>query len=217
MKYKYFLFDLDGTLTDPAEGITCSVSHALAHFGIHIEDRTELYPFIGPPLKDSFREFYDFSDVQILEAEEKYREYFTEKGIFENKIYPGIKDLLASLKENGARILLATSKPEVFAEKILEHFHIEEFFDFIGGATMDGTRSEKKDVVRYTLASGGIKDPSEAVMIGDRRHDIEGALANRLDSVGVLWGYGSEEEFKKAGATYIVQDIKELFSLLSKD
>lgn len=217
MKYKYFLFDLDGTLTDPAEGITRSVSHALAHFGIHVEDRTKLYPFIGPPLKDSFREFYGFSESQIPEAEEKYREYFAEKGIFENKIYPGIKELLASLKENGARILLATSKPDAFAERILEHFHIKEFFDFIGGATMDGTRSEKKDVVRYTLASGGINDPSETVMIGDRRHDIEGAQANGLDSIGVLWGYGNEEEFQKAGATYIVQDIKGLFSLLSED
>lgn len=216
MKYKYLLFDLDGTLTDPAEGITRAVSHALSHFGIHIEDRTTLYPFIGPPLKDSFRDFYGFSDAQIPIAEDKYREYFAEKGIFENKIYPGIKELLAGLKENGARILLATSKPDVFAERILEYFHIREFFDFVGGATMDGTRSAKKDVVRYTLASGGIKDPTEAVMIGDRRHDIEGARANGLDSVGVLWGYGDEEEFQKAGATYVAQNIKGLFSLLSE-
>ena len=217
MKYKYLLFDLDGTLTDPAEGITRAVSHALSHFGIHIEDRTTLYPFIGPPLKDSFRDFYGFSDTQIPVAEDKYREYFSEKGIFENKIYPGIRELLASLKENGAKILLATSKPEVFAERILEHFHIREFFDFVGGATMDGTRSEKKDVVRYVLDSAGIEKPTEAVMIGDRRHDIEGARANGLDSIGVLWGYGNLNEFQKAGATYTVQNIEALSLLLSGD
>ncbi len=217
MKYKYLLFDLDGTLTDPAEGITRAVSHALSHFGIHIEDRTTLYPFIGPPLKDSFRDFYGFSDTQILIAEDKYREYFSEKGIFENKIYPGIRELLASLEENEAQILLATSKPEVFAERILEHFHIREFFDFVGGATMDGTRSGKKDVVRYVLDSADIEKPSEAVMIGDRRHDIEGAQANSLDSIGVLWGYGNKEEFQKAAATYTVQNIEELSLLLSGD
>ena len=217
MKYKYLLFDLDGTLTDPAEGITRAVSFALSHFGIHIEDRTTLYPFIGPPLKDSFRDFYGFSDAQIPAAEDKYREYFSEKGIFENKIYPGIGELLASLKESGAQILLATSKPEVFAERILEHFHIREFFNFVGGATMDGIRSEKKDVVRYVLDSGGIEKPTEAVMIGDRRHDIEGAQANGLDSIGVLWGYGNRGEFQKAGASYTVQNIEELSLLLSGD
>lgn len=217
MKYKYLLFDLDGTLTDPAEGITQAVSYALSYFGIHIEDRATLYPFIGPPLKDSFRDFYGFSDTQILIAEDKYREYFSEKGIFENKIYPGIRKLLASLEENEAQILLATSKPEVFAERILEHFHIREFFDFVGGATMDGTRSEKKDVVRYVLDSAGIEKPTEAVMIGDRRHDIEGARANGLDSIGVLWGYGNLNEFQKAGATYTVQNIEALSLLLSGD
>lgn len=212
-RYAYCLFDLDGTLTDPGEGITRSVAYALSFFGIEVKDRTALYPFIGPPLVDSFSTFYGFSPEQARQAVERYREYFSRQGIFENELYPGIKELLGNLKRHGVRILLASSKPEVYARKILEHFQLLPFFDFVAAATMDDTRSKKTDVVRYALESCGIS-PDRAVMIGDRHHDIEGAKDNTLESIGVLWGYGSREELSAAGATLLAESVPQLASLL---
>lgn len=212
-RYAYCLFDLDGTLTDPGEGITRSVAYALSFFGIEVKDRTTLYPFIGPPLVDSFSTFYGFSPEQARQAVERYREYFSRQGIFENELYPGIKELLEDLKRHGVRILLASSKPELYARKILEHFQLLPFFDFVAAATMDDTRSKKTDVVRYALVSCGIS-PDRAVMIGDRHHDIEGAKDNALESIGVLWGYGSREELSAAGATLLAESVPQLASLL---
>lgn len=212
-RYAYCLFDLDGTLTDPGEGITRSVAYALSFFGIEVKDRTALYPFIGPPLVESFSTFYGFSPEQARQAIERYREYFSRQGIFENELYPGIKELLGNLKRHGVRILLASSKPEVYARKILEHFQILPFFDFVAAATMDDTRSKKTDVVRYALETCGIS-PNRAVMIGDRHHDIEGAKDNALESIGVLWGYGSREELSAAGATRLAESVPQLASLL---
>lgn len=212
-RYAYCLFDLDGTLTDPGEGITRSVAYALSFFGIEVKDRTTLYPFIGPPLVDSFSTFYGFSPEQARQAVERYREYFSRQGIFENELYPGIKELLEDLKRHGVRILLASSKPELYARKILEHFQLLPFFDFVAAATMDDTRSKKTDVVRYALESCGIS-PDRAVMIGDRHHDIEGAKDNTLESIGVLWGYGSREELSAAGATLLAESVPQLVSLL---
>ena len=212
-RYAYCLFDLDGTLTDPGEGITRSVAYALSFFGIEVKDRTTLYPFIGPPLVDSFSTFYGFSPEQARQAVERYREYFSRQGIFENELYPGIKELLEDLKRHGVRILLASSKPELYARKILEHFQLLPFFDFVAAATMDDTRSKKTDVVRYALESCGIS-PDRAVMIGDRHHDIEGAKDNALESIGVLWGYGSREELSAAGATRLAESVPQLASLL---
>lgn len=212
-RYAYCLFDLDGTLTDPGEGITRSVAYALSFFGIEVKDRTALYPFIGPPLVDSFSTFYGFSPEQARQAVERYREYFSRQGIFENELYPGIKELLEDLKRHGVRILLASSKPELYARKILEHFQLLPFFDFVAAATMDDTRSKKTDVVRYALESCGIS-PDRAVMIGDRHHDIEGAKDNTLESIGVLWGYGSREELSAAGATLLAESVPQLASLL---
>ena len=212
-RYAYCLFDLDGTLTDPGEGITRSVAYALSFFGIEVKDRTALYPFIGPPLVDSFSTFYGFSPEQARQAVERYREYFSRQGIFENELYPGIKERLEDLKRHGVRILLASSKPELYARKILEHFQLLPFFDFVAAATMDDTRSKKTDVVRYALESCGIS-PDRAVMIGDRHHDIEGAKDNALESIGVLWGYGSREELSAAGATLLAESVPQLASLL---
>lgn len=212
-RYAYCLFDLDGTLTDPGEGITRSVAYALSFFGIEVKDRTALYPFIGPPLVESFSTFYGFSPEQARQAIERYREYFSRQGIFENELYPGIKELLEDLKRHGVRILLASSKPEVYARKILEHFQLLPFFDFVAAATMDDTRSKKTDVVRYALETCGIS-PNRAVMIGDRHHDIEGAKDNALESIGVLWGYGSREELSAAGATRLAESVPQLASLL---
>ncbi|MBQ6151927.1 MAG: HAD family hydrolase [Mogibacterium sp.] len=204
MKYKYYLFDLDGTLTDSGIGITNSVMYALEKFGIHISDRSELYPFIGPPLTDSFRKYFDFTEDQALQAVEYYREYFRAGGIFENEVYKGIPEMLEELKARNAVIALSTSKPYEFSVQILEHFGLRQYFDFIGAATMDGRVSKKADVIRQILDELGDIDAASVLMVGDRDQDVDGAKANHLHCAGVLWGYGSKDELMNAGADYIV-------------
>jgi phosphoglycolate phosphatase len=213
MKYQYFLFDLDGTLTDPGIGITNSVMYALDKYDIHISDRKELYPFIGPPLTDSFRKYYGFTEEQALQAVEYYREYFRAGGIFENTVYEGIPEMLAELKKKNAIVALATSKPREFAVQILEHFGLYQYFDFVGAATMDGRISRKADVIKQLIAELGDIDKEEVLMIGDRDQDVNGAKANDMRCLGVLWGYGSKEELMGAGADYLASapsDIPEL-------
>ncbi len=211
--YRSLLFDLDGTLTDPAEGITASVAHALRKRGIEVADRTSLHCFIGPPLVDSFVAYYGLDPTDALRAVADYREYFVPRGMFENVVYDGIPELLATLRSHGFSLFVATSKPEPFAVRILEHFDLLRYFDRVCGASLDEKRSTKADVVAYTLAECGIA-PSEALMIGDRHHDVDGAHQNALPAVGVLWGYGSREEHQAAGAEHIVQTVAELQALL---
>lgn len=211
---KYILFDLDGTLTDPKEGITNSVAYALKSFGMEVADKDSLIPFIGPPLVDSFQRFYGFDHEKALEAVEKYREYFSVKGIFQNAVYDGVPQMLASLKEDGRRLIIATSKPENYAREIISHFGLDKFFDHICGATMDESRNKKSAVVAYALETAGVIDKSDAVMVGDRLHDIEGAKANGLTSIGVLFGYGSKEELTKAGADALAASPEELLEIL---
>ena len=213
--YTHIFFDLDGTLTDPKEGITNSVAYALASFGIH-EDPDRLTPFIGPPLIDSFMEFYHFDAPTAQKAVEKYREYFSQKGIFENKVFSGSQPLLAQLKVAGKTVCLATSKPEVFARQILEHFHMDGYFDEIVGSCLDGTRTKKGEVIEEVFTRLGEKCPDKArcVMVGDRLHDIHGAQENGLDSIGVTFGYGSQEELTQAGATHIAHSFEELAQIL---
>ena len=213
MSFKYCLFDLDGTLTDPAIGITNSVMHALEKYDIHVEDRAELYPFIGPPLDYSFKTFYGFTDEQAVQAIKYYREYFSVTGLFENSVYEGIPEMLENLKGKGVKIALATSKPYEFSIKILKHFDLYKYFDFFGAATMDGRISKKEDVISHLLEEMGCKSKDEILMVGDRYHDIEGAKAHGLKSAGVLWGYGSAEELEQAGADYVLASSSELLSL----
>ncbi len=212
--YDIVLFDLDGTLTDPGEGITNSVAYALKKFNIIVEDRTELYNFIGPPLIDSFMKYYGMNYDDGLKAVEYYREYFSVTGIFENKVFDGIPELLDKIRKSGRKIALATSKPEVYAKRILEHFNLTQYFDFVGAATMDETRSKKADVIAYTLENFNVTDKSKVVMIGDRHHDIEGANQNDLDSIGVLFGYGDREELESTGATYIAETVNDIIKFL---
>lgn len=212
--YDIILFDLDGTLTDPGEGITNSVAYALEKFGIKVEDRKVLEPFIGPPLAESFEKFYGISGEDAWKGVEYYREYFRGRGIFENEVYEGIPELLAELKAQGKRVALATSKPEHFAKQILEHFDLMQYMDFVGGATMDEKRVTKADVIAYVLESCSIGDRGRVLMVGDREHDIIGAKANGVDSVGVEFGYGDYEELSKAGVRYIVGTVKDLQELL---
>lgn len=212
--YQYLLFDLDGTLTDPGLGITNSVMYALEQFQIHVQDRASLYKFIGPPLRESFAVFYGFSAEQTELAVRYYREYFRERGLYENTVYEGIPALLRTLKARGKTLIVATSKPEAFAVEILKHFRLMQYFDFVAGATMDDTRTEKSDIIRYALTQCGIAEKSAAVMIGDREHDVYGAKANALDSVGVLYGYGSRGELSGAGAVHLVQTPDEILNCI---
>ena len=212
--YKTVLFDLDGTLTDPGLGITNSVMYALEKFGIKVEDRTSLYKFIGPPLKDSFEKYYHMSDEETNRAVAYYREYFSVKGIYENVLYDGITKVLKQIKDSGRQMILATSKPEVFSVEILKYFKIDRYFDFVAGATMDETRTNKAEVIAYALKLGKITDLKSVVMIGDREYDINGAKAAGLNSIGVLYGYGSREELRDAGATYIAERVEDIIGLL---
>lgn len=207
------LFDLDGTLTDSAPGITNSVAHALAHFGIR-EEPKNLLKFVGPPLNESLAEFYGFSPEQTAEAITVFREYFVEKGWCENAPYPGIGELLRELKAAGLRLMVATSKPEVQAVRILKHFGLADYFERICGAPRgneDGAR--KASIIRQALSYGD-NDTASVVMVGDRRHDVAGAHETGLPCVGVLYGYGGREELEKAGAEYIAEDMAALKKLL---
>lgn len=209
-KYDVILFDLDGTLTDPGMGITNSVMHALKKYGIEVEDRKTLYKFIGPPLIESFEKYYGFSHEEAVKSVDYYREYYRDRGIYENTVYDGIEKLLAYLSENGKKIILATSKPEPFAKEILRHFGLEKYFLFAAGSTMSETRTNKAEVIEYALAECSITDKSTVVMVGDREHDIIGANKNSVDSIGVLFGYGSREELEAAGATYIAETVEDI-------
>ena len=212
--YQYLLFDLDGTLTDSSAGITNSVAYALKKFGIEVEDRSTLFPFIGPPLIETFMRLYHMSYEDGLRAVEYYREYFGDRGIFENAPYEGIAEMLSFLQSAGKRLILATSKPEVYARRILEHFDLDKYFHFIAGATFDESRSEKWDVIEYALTSCNI-DRTTAVMIGDRKHDMIGAKKTGLDAIGVLWGFGDRAELEETGADIILESVADL-KLLEK-
>lgn len=212
--YDVILFDLDGTLTDSGLGITNSVAYSLKKYGIEVADRAELYKFIGPPLKESFEKYYGFSAEELKKAVEYYREYYTDKGMFENSVYEGIEELLKEIRKAGKMAVVATSKPEIFARKILEHFGLAKYFSYIVGANMDETRTKKDEVISYVLESCDIPDKSKVLMIGDREHDILGAKRNGLDSLGVLFGFGNREELKKAGADYIAETVKDIYPVI---
>lgn len=210
MEKEYLLFDLDGTLTDPKEGITKSVQYALLTFGIEVEDLDDLCCFIGPPLKDSFMEFYGFSQEDAQKALVSYREYFSKKGLYENKAYMGAQEVLQSLQNAGKKLYVASSKPEVFVRKILKHFGLDSYFTFMGGADMGEIRVKKADVIRYVLKENNITDLKKTVMIGDRKHDILGAKEIGIECIGVLYGYGNREELTDAGADHLAESIYDL-------
>lgn len=210
MKKKYVLFDLDGTLTDSQEGIMNSIEYALDYFGIQVEDRAALRPWLGPPLVDSLMKYHGFDREQALKGVEKYREYFDIKGIFENRVYDGMEALLSGLQAEGYILMTATSKPEVAAKRITDHFGLTKYFTFVGGASLDDSRVHKGDVIRYVLESNQIQDLSEVMMVGDRENDIMGAKQNGLESIGVLYGYGSRDELEAAGADHIAETVEDI-------
>lgn len=213
MPFASVLFDLDGTLTDPAVGITRSVQYALRAFGVEESDRARLVSFIGPPLEQSFRELYGFSPEQAKQAVACYRVYFRGTGIWENKLYPGVRDMLQTLQNAGKTLLVASSKPEIFVRQILEHFGLAPYFAFAGGSELDGRRVQKDEVIRYVLERSGA-NPRTAAMVGDRRHDVRGARKNGLASIGVLYGYGGRDELLAAGADKLADSVAQLTGLL---
>ena len=214
---KHILFDLDGTLTNSAEGIIHSVVYALEYYGIYEKDIQKLKRFIGPPLQESFVEYYGFDAQKAGEAVWKYREYFADRGMFENNVYPGIPELLEELKAGGRRLFVATSKPTVYTNQILEHFGLMGYFEDVQGSNLDGSRTRKEEVIRSVLDGNGISDTGSAVMVGDRKHDVLGGRACGLDTIGVLYGFGSRGELETAGAGQIAVDVQGLGKLLLGD
>ncbi len=203
------LLDLDGTLTDSKVGITRSVQYALRCAGVDVADLETLTPYIGPPLQDSFVALAGFSEADAIRAVASYREYFAETGIFENVVYPGIHECLETLQARGWRLAVATSKPTVFAERILDHFSLRTHFEAVVGAGLDGSRRHKHEVIAVALSELGVA-AAECIMVGDREHDVIGAKTVGLRSVGVTWGYGSVQELSEAGADLLVHAVADL-------
>lgn len=216
MKLKRVFFDLDGTLTDSMPGITKGVQYALKHYGIQVDDLSVLKPFVGPPLSDSFKKYYNFSEKDADDAIYVFREYYDVEGWKDNAPFDGVKEMLEDLKDAGLELYVATSKPEETAKRVLEYFHMTDYFKFIGGASMDERRVNKDDVIRYVLAENGIgeEEKSSVIMVGDREHDVNGAKKTGLSVIGVLYGYGSREELQSAGADYLCETPEETAKLI---
>ena len=213
-QYKYIFFDFDGTICASAPGIIDSVVYALNEQDIEIPDEKILLKFIGPPLAESFKNILGMDGEQSAESIKKFRAYFREKGIWNSSMYPGIPDTLNRLKNAGKRLVVATSKPDVFANQLLERFGILHYFDFVSGSLMDSKRTTKREVIEYALQQLGIEDTASVLMVGDRCFDVEGAKSFGIDCMGVLFGYGSEEELKTSGAKYIAATTSDVADLI---
>ena len=211
MKHSTILFDLDGTITDSGAGVMHGMEIALAHYGLPIPDRQALRVIIGPPLRDSFIRF-GIRPEDTEEALVLYRKFYVADGWLENFVYPGLEHVLKTLKQQGCRLYVATSKPEHMAKHILEHFGLAQYFDLICGATVDSTRDSKSDVIRYLLDQ--IEPDPSIVMVGDTHYDVEGAAVFRIPTIGVDWGYGENEDMIRAGAIAIAKNADHLLQLL---
>ncbi|MBE6623345.1 MAG: HAD family hydrolase [Ruminococcaceae bacterium] len=214
MKYQHIIFDLDGTLTDSGPGIRNAVRHALKKYGIEENDTEKLNRFIGPPLYDSFMRFYGISEKEAAKGENYFREYYRDTGIFENSVYDGIINCLETLNESGVKLYIATSKPDFMAERVLCHFDLKKYFTDVCGADIENGRCSKKDVLALLLNNNPEINCENAVMVGDREHDIFGAENFGIKGIGVLWGYGSEKELKDAGAAFISETPEKLYKYI---
>ncbi len=213
---QYILFDLDGTLTESAPGIINSLKYALERLGVTDYDRTILDKFIGPPLAVSFEKFFGFKGEKCNNAIKIYREYFSEKGLFENSVYAGVEDMLARLKSAGLKLAVATSKPEVFARRILEKFGLSGYFEVICGIPLDNEKMTKAQVIDRAVAELNAADKQAVLMVGDRDYDVAGAHQNGIECMGVTYGYGSRSELESAGAEYIAASAEEAAELMLK-
>ncbi len=208
--YNYLLFDLDGTLTNPKEGITKCVQYALHALDIYEPDLDKLVPFIGPPLRQSFLDFYQLEEQQALYAVEKYRERFSTVGLFENFPYPGIATMLQQLQAQGKILAVASSKPTIFVEQILQKFSLDQYFQVILGSNLDGSRTEKQEVIAEVLRQLHHPPAEQLLMIGDRKYDVIGAKAMGIHCVGVAFGFAAPGELEESGAIYIAQTVADL-------
>ena len=215
MHYQNILFDLDGTLTDPRLGITRSIQFALSRLGIDEPDLTRLEHFIGPPLLQAFMQFYDFDEAKAWEAVGFYRERFKVTGLYENQVFDGVFGLLETLASQDRVLYIATSKPWVFAHEIARHFDFAKHFKVIYGSELDGTRTDKVELIRHLLAEEGL-DPGQTLMIGDRKHDLIGAQRNGLDVAAVGYGFGSHDELVAESPTYHFATLAELHAAFLK-
>ncbi len=211
-KYNNLLFDLDGTLTDSAPGIINCVKYALSE--MRFPEPPDIMRFVGPPLCESFRDFCGMDEAHAQEAIKLYRSRYSTIGLFENAVYEGIPQMLERLKNSGKKLFVATSKPEIFSVRILDKFGLSDYFEIVGGASTDGTRDTKHDVIQYLLEKADIHDTSDVLMIGDRKHDIIGSHSLNIPCMAVLWGYGDADEFAQNGADYIVSEPSELAGFL---
>ena len=212
--YEVVLFDLDGTLTDSKIGITKSVQYALSKFNIRENNLDNLESFIGPPLSESFQRHYGFESSQAQDAVDFYREYFSTSGMYENAVYPGIPDLLVDLKSKRKELIVATSKPTVFANQILDTFNLHQYFTTVVGSHLDGTRTSKTEIIAHALSTLGKSKNNSTVMVGDREHDIVGAQGNAIDSIAVTYGYGSLLELQRANPTHLAHAVEDIRTLI---
>ncbi len=211
---KYILFDLDGTLTDPREGIVNSVKYSLEKLGITDYDEESLPSFIGAPLSQAYKEHFGLTEEKTKEAIRLFREYYTPKGIFENFVYPGVENLLSRLYGKGYILAVATLKPTPTSVRVLEHFGLKQYFTFVCGSDLQRTDEVKADIIKNAVTLLNIKDKSLAVMVGDRKHDILGAAANGIDCIGVLYGHGNRTELENAGARMFAGTAKDVFEII---
>ena len=216
MRYTHVFIDLDGTVVDSSHGVTSSVAYALQKSGVTPPPTRELTCFIGPPLLWSFAKFYGMNEEESKRAVEYYREFYSGGGIFDCRVYEGFEELLKSLNDRGIHCVLATSKPHVYANEILENKGLAKYFCFVSGPEFDGTRDAKSEVIAYAMEQLGLTDPSKILMVGDRDHDTKGAAINGMDSVGALWGFGDAEELLSTGAKAVFETPKDLQEALCK-
>ena len=211
---KYIFFDLDGTIVNSSEGIINAYKTALKHFNIEIDDKFVSDFLIGPPLKPAFMKYFNLNEEETKSAIKIFRKYYSEKGVNQNCLYEGIKELFESLKRKGKTLIISTSKPTIFTEKILERHKVKQYFDFISGATLDDTRIKKGDIIRYAIQNMNISNLEECIMVGDKSQDVEGAKQNNMKAIGVTYGFGTKEELETSGATYIVDNVKDINDIL---
>lgn len=212
--YQTIIFDLDGTLTDSQTGIINSLAYAFKQMGLPLPVQSQLKKFIGPPLSQSFQDFCGLNDIETQKTISYYRQYFADKGWKENQLLPGARELLAKLKQAGKTLLVASSKPEIFVKQILDHFEIDSYFTVIAGASLDDSRSQKSAVIAHALKTAKIEELKGCVMVGDRKHDVEGAKVQGLPTIGLLLGFGSRQELEESGAIAIAENFQDLEKIL---
>lgn len=212
-KYNVIAFDLDGTLTNPERGLLSAFVYCFKKLGVPYDSKDSLKKYIGPPLYDEWQKDFGWSFEEASFAVEVFREYYNIYGWWDNEVYSGIEELLRELKARGKRLVVATSKPEVTAKKVLRHFGLDKYFDYIAGASMNGSEDLKWQILNRALSAVGA-EKSESVLVGDRKYDAEGAKICGIDSLGVLWGHGSREELEKADFTYIAESTEEVTKII---